>query len=289
MANVIAQKPKPKGALIAALVLLLLGIAGCGFAAAKSVPYISDLVDFVSDLDQVGRIVPMGQEVSFDSSGSDGVAILSQEAVCTGEGPSGSVTFQGYEAFGPGTTVELGGVQMSGYILFDIESGSEYTIRCGDASSSGSYIATTAPSFLVNGAPGFLGGIVAGAAGGFFVFLSIILLIVGLVQRSSWKKKQNQGFATPAGYGAPTQQVPPAPGVGGGSPWNAPPAAGQGTPGGWGAPPQPQGPPPAPPQQQGPPPMPPAPPQQQAPPSQLPPPPPPGSGGEQPPPPPPSR
>jgi hypothetical protein len=282
MANVTAQKPKPKAALVTALVFLLLGIGGCGFAVAKAVPYISDLVDFVSDLDQVGRVVPMGQEVSFDSGGSDGVALLSGEAVCTGEGPSGPVSFQGYEAFGPGTTVELGGVQMNGYILFDIESGSEYTIRCGDSSSSGSYTATTAPSFLVDGAPGFLGGIGAGVAGAFFVFLSFILLIIGLVQRSTWKKKQNQGFATPAVYGAPDQRVPPAPGPVGGSPWNTPPAPTQGTPGGWGAQPQ-QGPPPAPPQQ-GPPPMPPAPPQQ-APPTQSPPPP-PANGGEQPPPPP---
>jgi hypothetical protein len=171
---------------------------------------------------------------------------------------------------------------MNGYILFDIESGSEYTIRCGDSSSSGSYTATTAPSFLVDGAPGFLGGIGAGVAGAFFVFLSFILLIIGLVQRSTWKKKQNQGFATPAVYGAPDQRVPPAPGPVGGSPWNTPPAPTQGTPGGWGAQPQ-QGPPPAPPQQ-GPPPMPPAPPQQ-APPTQSPPPP-PANGGEQPPPPP---
>lgn len=287
MANVTPYKPKPKGALVAALVFLLLGIAGCGFAAAKTVPYISDLVDFVKDLDEVGRVVSMGEEVTFDSSGSDGVALLSDEAVCTGEGPSGPVSFQGYEAFGPGTTVELGGVPMQGYILFDIESGSDYTIRCGDGSSSGSYTATTAPSFLVNGAPGFLGGIGAGLAGALLVFISFILFIVGLVQRSSWKKKQKQGLAAPTGYGTSTQQVAPAPGQGGVSPWNAPPAPGQGA-GGWGSPSQ-QGPPPAPPQQQGPPPMPPSPPQQ-APPSQSPPPPPPPTpGGEQPPPPPPLR
>ncbi|MCZ7630349.1 MAG: hypothetical protein M5U19_15510 [Microthrixaceae bacterium] len=205
-----SSKPKPKGALIAALVFLLLGIGGCGFAAAKTVPYISDLVDFATELDQVGRVVSMGEEVSFTASGADGIALLSEEAVCTGEGPSGPVSFQAYEAFGPGTTVELGGVRINGYMLFDIESGSEYTIRCGDGSTFGSYTATTAPSFLVEGAPGFVGGILAGGAGAFFVFIAFILFIVGMVQRSSWKKKQKQtqGPAAPGGYGASPQQVP---------------------------------------------------------------------------------
>lgn len=269
------QKPKPKGALIAALVFLLLGIGGCGFAAAKSVPYISDLVDFATDLDQVGRVVSMGEETSFTSSGSKGIALLSEEAVCTGEGPSGPVSFDAYTSFGPGTTVELGGVQMDGYVLFDIETGSEYTITCGDSSSFGRYTSTTAPSFLVEGAPGFIGGILAGFAGAFFVFIAFILLIIGLVQRSSWKKKQNQGPPASGGWGAPAQQVPPAPGQGAASPWSAPPAPGQGAPGGWSAPPAPP--------QQAPPPAPQGLPQQPTP--QQPPPPPVGGGAPPPPPP----
>lgn len=273
-------KPKPKGALIAALVFLLLGIGGCGFAAAKSVPYISDLVDFATDLDRVGRVVAMGEETSFTSSGSKGIALLSEEAVCTGEGPSGPVTFDAYESFGPTTSVDLGGVRMRGYVLFDIETGSEYTITCGDGSSFGSYTATTAPSFLVEGAPGFIGGIIAGFAGAFFVFISFILFIIGLVQRSSWKKKQNQGPPASGGWGAPAQQVPPAPGQGGASGWNAPPAPGQSAPGGWSAPPAP----PQPPAPQG---LPQQPPSQQPPPPPMAPP--PVGGGDQPPPPPPLR
>lgn len=285
-----SSKPKPKGALIAALVFLLLGIGGCGFAAAKTVPYISDLVDFATELDQVGRVVSMGEEVSFTASGADGIALLSEEAVCTGEGPSGPVSFQAYEAFGPGTTVELGGVRINGYMLFDIESGSEYTIRCGDGSTFGSYTATTAPSFLVEGAPGFVGGILAGGAGAFFVFIAFILFIVGMVQRSSWKKKQKQtqGPAAPGGYGASPQQVPPPPGRGAPGGWSAP--AQQGPPPAPPAMPQQPSPPPAPPQSppyppQSPPSAPPAP--QGPPPAQTPPP--PAGGGVQPPPPPPLR
>lgn len=275
MASDAVSTKKPKGALIAALVFLLLGIGGCGYAVARVVPFVGDLVDFVADLDQFGDVVPMGEETSFTANGTKGVALLSNEAVCTGDGPSGSVSFEAYEAFGTGTNVELNGQNIEGFILFDTETGADYTLRCGDATSGGSYIATTAPSFIVEGAPGFLGGIGAGFAGAFFVLLALILLIIGLVQRSSWKKKQARG-ATTAGYAAappvpgaqgyqqpgaghPQQGVPPAPGSPWGSPQQPPTAPPPQPP-----PAPPQQPPPAPPQQQPPP----APPQQPPPPAQ---------------------
>ncbi|MEZ5239547.1 MAG: hypothetical protein R2716_11610 [Microthrixaceae bacterium] len=159
------NKSKPKGALIAALVFLVLGIGGCAYAATQVVPFVSDLVDFVDELDQFGSVVPMGQDTSFTASGSRGVALLSNEAVCTGEGASGSISFEGYESFGTGTNVELNGQNIEGYVLFDTESGVEYTLRCGDASSGGSYIATTAPTFIAEGAPGLVSGFGAGVAG----------------------------------------------------------------------------------------------------------------------------
>ncbi len=282
MASVTVQtsKPKPKGALIAALVFLLLGIAGCGYAAAKTVPYISDVVDFATDVGKVNSMVPMGQELTFTSSGSDGIVLLTSEAVCSGEGSGGAISFEGYQSFGPGTNVELGGAQISGYILFRTDSGTDYRVRCGDASSVGSYTATTAPGFLVDGAPGFFGGIGAGLLGSLFVIIAIILFIVGLVQRSSWKKRQQQpAYATQPGYpagGAPPAPGQPAPGYG-----QAPPSS------------TPYQPPPLPPQQQ--PPTAPPPPQQQPPtsppppqqqPPTSPPPPPPPSGDEPPAPPP---
>lgn len=263
-------KPKPKGALIAALVFLLLGIGGCGFAAFKTVPYIQDVVDFVTDLDQVARTRPMGEPITFTATGTEGIALLSGEAVCEGEGSGGPVTFDPYESFGPGTTVELGGVNIEGYILFDTETDGEYTITCG-AGGFGSYVVTTAPSFLVEGAPGVAAGIGAGLFGAFCVLVAVILFIVGLVQRSSWKKR-NQG--PPAGQ----FQQPPAPGQG------APPAPGQNA---WGSPqPPPPAMPPGQPQpgqgQPGAPTPPPAPPTQQQPPA-APGTPPPFTGGTQPP------
>ncbi|MFV0317689.1 MAG: hypothetical protein ACK5O2_12110 [Microthrixaceae bacterium] len=207
-------KPKPKGALIAALVFLVLGIAGCGYGAAKIVPFFSDAVEFFTDLDQVARVTPMGEPITFTSAGTDGIALLSGEAVCTGESAGGDVRFQPYESFGSTTSFELGGVSMDGYILFSTESGSEYTITCGSA-GSGSYVATTAPNFLIDGATGLATGFGAGLFGGFCILVAIILLIVGLVQRSGWKKR-NQGFqgGPPPGMPGQPAQVPPAPGQG---------------------------------------------------------------------------
>jgi hypothetical protein len=222
MAN---SQSKPKGALIAALVCFVLGIAGCGFAASRAVPFISDLADFVSELDNFATNNPMGEPVSFTAGGDDGLVLLSDEAACTGDGPDGAVRFEAYEGFGPGTNVELNGTSMSGYILFETRSGADYSITCGSA-GTGSFLVTSAPTFLVEGAPGLLGGLLAFLGGAFFVFLSIVLLIVGLVQRSRWSKRnagqQPYGQPGPPAYGS--GQAPPPPG---GAPgWGSAPAGG---------------------------------------------------------------
>jgi hypothetical protein len=264
MAN---RTSKPKGALIAALIFFVLGLAGCGVAAATTIPFISDLVDWVSDIENLARTNSMGDTVSFTADGDRGVALLSSEAACRGEGPGGSISFEAYESFGPGTDVNLNGVDIAGYTLFDTQSGGEYTVTCGSA-GAGSFLVVTAPTFLADGlgAAGF--GILAGLGGVLFMFIALILLIVGLVQRSSWKKR-NQGPPA-AAYGAPgaTGAIPPPPGA----PAQVPPQQ---------APPQQAPPPPqAPPQQAPPPPQ--APPQQAPPPPQAPPaqsPPPPQTGG----------
>ena len=153
MAN---SQTKPKGALVAALVFFLLGIAGCGFAAVSAVPFISDLADFVSDLDEFVSNTPMGEQASFTAGGEDGLVLLSDEAACTGEGPDGAVRFEAYEGFGTGTNVELNGTSMSGYILFETRSGADYSITCGSA-GTGSFLVTSAPTFLVEGALGAAG------------------------------------------------------------------------------------------------------------------------------------
>ncbi len=253
MAN---RTSKPKGALIAALIFFLLGLAGCGVAAATTIPFISDLVDWVSDIENLARTNSMGDTVSFTADGDRGVALLSSEAACRGEGPGGSISFEAYESFGPGTDVNLNGVDIAGYTLFDTQSGGEYTVTCGSA-GAGSFLVVTAPTFLADGlgAAGF--GILAGLGGVLFMFIALILLIVGLVQRSSWKKR-NQGPPA-AAYGAPgaTGAIPPPPGA----PAPVPPQQ---------APPQQVPPPQAPPAQAPPP---------QAPPAQSPPPPQTGGSG----------
>lgn len=252
---------KPKGALVAALVLFLLGIAGCGYGAARAVPFISDLADFVSELDTFVNNTPMGEPATLTAGGGNGLVLLSDEAACTGEGPDGAVRFDAYEDFSPGTNVEINGTRMNGYILFDTRSGADYSVTCGSA-GTGSFLVTSAPNFLVEGAPGLLGGVVAFVGGAFLVFLSIVFLIVGLVQRSRWSKQH----AGPPSYGQPVPptydpgQVPPPPG---GAPgWGPAPGSGAQvpppppTPG---APGEPYLPPPAPGQTPPPPPPPPGP------------------------------
>ncbi len=249
--NITKSNSKPKGALITALVFFLLGLGGCGYGAARGIPFITDLVDYVSELDNFATTVPMGESASFTSSGTEGLILLTGEAVCTGSGPGGDVRFDAYESFGPGTTVEINNANIDGYILFDTETGDDYEITCGSR-GSGQFIATTAPTFLVDGAPALVGAVFSGLAGVFLVFLSFIFLIVGLVQRSSWKKKNRGSPAAPYGSAPPAPAAPygAAPGVPGQAPplpaqappaqappAQAPPVPGQGGDQTWGGPP----------------------------------------------------
>ncbi len=215
---------KPKGALIAALIFFVLGLGGCAFAAATTIPFIGDLVDWVDDITNAAR--SMGETAEFTATDDRGIVLVTAEAACTGEGPAGPIRFEGYESFGPGTSVEVDGLDLAGYLLFDTQAGADYRITCGTA-GGGSFIAVTAPSFLADGAGGLAFAALSGLGGGLFMLIAIILLIVGLVQRSSWKKR-NQG-PPPGQYGAPGGYVPPVPGAGAVPP-PAPPQPGQAPP-----------------------------------------------------------
>lgn len=260
-------KRRPKWALIVALVLFLLGIGGCAGGLIAGVGAVSSLAD------DVARTTPMGESTTFEATGGGKAGVLlTSTAVCEGSSDDGDAIR--FDEFSGTTTVDTGDEQFNDLLTFDTVEGRTYTLTCG-SSGGGEYTVLQLPSIFTTGWGIALvgGGIVIGAVS---IVLAIIFLIVGLVQRSNWKKK-NQGPGGPGVYGAGTQYAPPTPGQSGASPWNAPPGAGQGQPpaGPWVSPPggTRQGPPPAPPQQTPPP----------APPSQTPPPPPPPDHGGEPP------
>ncbi len=261
----------PKGFLIAALVAFLLGIAGCASTLVITV------TQFASLADDIATTTSMGDEFTFDATSDGGAGVLlTSDAVCVGEDESGNpVTF---ESMTGSTTVSSGNTDFTTILTFDTTEGTSYTIVCGSP-GGGEYTVLQLPSILTSGLGlALIGGGIFG--GGFLMLLAIIFLIVGLVRRSSFKKRQGPPMPT---YG----QAPPAPG--------APPQTGYGQPPqtGYGQPPPPGAPPPGPPQSQPPPfgggggsgspqGVPPQPPSQGSPP----PPPPSFGGGEQPPPPP---
>jgi len=210
----------PKGALIAALICIALGLASCGFAGVTTVPYVRDLADFVSDVGGSFSSEPMGESLTVTAGGPDGIVLMSTEAECTGDGGGKPVSFEEYNAFGTGASVDLGGVDMAGYRLFDTDEGETYTISCGPG-LDGRFVAATAPNFLIDGAGSFVFGIAAAFAGAFLFVIGIVLLIVALVQRSGWRKR-NQGppqspqhplpgggFPQPPPSNVPPSNVPP--------------------------------------------------------------------------------
>lgn len=252
MAN--GTKP-PKGWLIAGVVCLLLGLGGCGMAAAG----VASLVGLVDD---VADETPLGQTMAFDSqSGAGALILLTDDVPCdVVDGAGNTVTV---DQITGSVSVKSDTETFDNLRKFDTSDGQRYEVTCGgETSPSGSFTVLKLPSIL----GGALGAVVLGGGvigGGLFLLLGIIFLIVGLVQRSRWKKSRSAGPMGGGGY------APPAPGYGGVAGGPPPPGGAQQgyspPPAGYGPPPQgtpPPGPatPPPPPSgpQQGPPPPPPS-------------------------------
>jgi hypothetical protein len=244
---------KPKGWLIASLIFLLLALAGCGaggFGCAQ-------LVSVIQDID-VTDTVPMGQESSF-VAGTDGMAavLLTGDAVCEGTDDEGGAI--AFKELGGTASVSVNGKEFKKFLTFDVKTDGSYAMVCGNE-GDGEFTVVRLPSILGSGVG--LAAMTAGFPVGLLsLLLSVVCLIVGLVKRSSWKKRQAGGGLPPvAGAQAYSGAVPPPPG---GAPGAMAPPAGMPPP----APPAPPAQPPA----GTPPPAPPVPPAQ--PPAGMPPPP----------------
>ncbi len=187
----------PKGWLIAGFILLALSLASCGAGGFACSRFISDLGNAASESGSSA----FGEQSTFTASSDTGGLVLSTSANpdCVGEDSKGNpISFND-----PGTTsgsVSSGETTYDLAYGFDTVAGETYNIVCDGPSggSSGRYLVITVPSF---GAVGLgVSGIFGGA---FMALLGVIFLIVGLVRRSSWKKRNAQGVPPAGGYGVP--------------------------------------------------------------------------------------
>jgi hypothetical protein len=223
----------PKGALITGIVLLVLSLGGCGAFGWGVTSAVGALAD-------IGDAEPWGSPVRFRSETGDGALVVStQRALCRVSDSSGADVPLDTLSWDFSTTQD--GQTLDDARSFDTVQGETYEVIC-DASDSaatagtGSYVVVRAPSF-----PGGLGGmltaLIAGPiVGGLLFLIGAILVIVGLVQRSRWKKRTGGGAA----FAGPPGSAPPPPPPGG----TAPPPP----PGGTAPPPPPGSAPPPPPQ-----------------------------------------
>jgi len=214
----------PKGALITGIVLLLLGLGGCG-AAAFGVASLAGLADDITDT------INYGESTRFTSASNAGaLVLLSSDATCAGVDGSGQdLTFGN-----PGGTftVNANGESFTSALTFDTVEGETYELSCDDAleTQAGTYTVLKLPSVF----GGVLGAVMIGAGGvggALFLVLGLIFVIVGLVKRSKWKKQNSSGgpgaAMAPGGYGAPPAPVGYAP---------PPPSGAPPMPSGYGAP-----------------------------------------------------
>ena len=234
----------PKGALIAGLVFILLGFAGCGYGCVSFVGIIGDVSDAINS----ANTTPLNSPTTLVATGEAGIVLTSDSSArCLVNDPSGSEVTIRDPGAGTSGTLEVNGETLELAYYFDTTVGTTYDVVCGDeaGATSGSYAVAPIPSF--DGVAGIFTG---GISGMVLFFIGLILLIVGLVQRSKWKKNRPMvppGGIAPIGGMAPAGgAVPPPPG--GFGPPSAPPLPPvPPAPGTVAPPPQPQSPPPAPP------------------------------------------
>ncbi len=203
----------PKGALITGLVLLLLAFGGCGYGCVSGVGLFSDVADAISS----ANTTPLNQPTTLRATGDNGLILTSSSsALCAVRDPNGNDVSIQEPGAGTTGTLEVDGQQLDLSFVFDTTPGTTYDVICGDeaGTSTGEYAVAPIPSL------GAVGGLFAGIAGGFGLFiLGAIFLIVGLVKRSKWKKNHTgspgNGMGGPAGYAAPPAPgavMPPPPG-----------------------------------------------------------------------------
>lgn len=269
MAN--STKP-PKGALITGLVLLVLSFGGCGAFAWG----FSSIGSAISD---AGDTRPLGSEIRFTSDNAVGaIVVASTGSLCSATDSAGADVTLEEPSWSVGSTTTENQETLDEIRFFDTREGETYSVICNGSDSTtttsgGEFTVVRMPDF-----PGGLGGLLIALLGGpilggILFLIGIILILVGLVSRSKWRKR-NAAPGGPSGFDPHSGTVPPPPGSslppppastqpgapapgfqpGGGAPGAVPPAAPGAVP-----PPAPGGPPPGPVQQPPPPPPPPGP------------------------------
>lgn len=215
----------PKGALIAGLVLMVLAVAGCGYGCVSFVGMLGD----VSSAIQSAESMPMNSPTMLQASGDAALLLTSDSsALCAVADPAGNDITIRRPGAGTSGRLEVNGQTLELTYYFETTSGTTYDVVCGDEAgvTSGTYAVASIPSLAG------VGGIFAGGASGVgFFFVGLILLIVGLVKRSKWRKNHSVSPGGPiqpsGGYGA---SLPPAPGVAFGQAAVPPAPAAQGSP-----------------------------------------------------------
>ncbi len=192
----------PKGLLIAGIVLLVLGIGGCGYGCTNFVGFVSDLTDVVE-----GRAtVPYGDSTTLQSDAGGAVILTSTSgAECEVVDDSGNqVSLQEPSAGTSGTVDTTGGETLEFQYYFDTDSGVTYEVTCQDGMNG------TGGEFVVVGFDigKIVGGLFGIGIGALLFIIGAILLIVGLVQRSRWKKRGGGTMAGPGGYSPPPPGAP---------------------------------------------------------------------------------
>ncbi|MFM7068823.1 MAG: hypothetical protein ACKOYM_05110 [Actinomycetes bacterium] len=201
------QSP-PKKMLIIGVVLLLLGLGGCGYGAAAAKSVQTDLFAAANG----GTSLALGASRDVTATSATLLVFLRPTGTtCTGSSSAGATLEFGDPTSLPISTPD-GGERYDAAYVVTVRSGEVYSVTCGEPGTSGRFAVASLP--VSAGRLGLLATAFSG--GGVMLVLGVGLTIGGIVGRFRWTRRHRAATDLPAvpapgsmDSGGPPPPVPP--------------------------------------------------------------------------------
>ena len=199
----------PKGLLITGIVVLLLGVGGCGFGGFTGARLINELTSSVSNTEPNA----FGEAFVFTATGVAALVVTSERGLCEATDGSGARVELSDAPDGLNPNLGGGEADYTGGFSMKTVDGRSYEVICNGPNVDGTFLVVPLPG----GVAGIVGSVGSLFGGGLLILLGISLTIGGLIAQSRWKKRTGLGGSAaqtgvvPIPTGIVTRGEPPPP------------------------------------------------------------------------------
>lgn len=199
------QESPPKKMLILGVVLLLLGLGGCGYGARAAKSIQRDLFD----VNNAGTTLQLGDTRQVTTSSSTLLVLVQpSETTCSGASDAGASLEFGSASELPISTPDGSERYAAAYVL-TVKAGADLTITCGAAGDAGRFAVASLP--VSAGRLGLLATVFSG--GGILLLFGSGFTLGGIVGRVRWQRRRRaaQDIPQPPPPGSLGASSPPPP------------------------------------------------------------------------------